>query len=63
MCSPLLPSGDRALKVRGYPRKFTLLNDMGPVETGDATYDWNFWLRQHGIERVWDFISVTPPMY
>ncbi len=52
MCSPLLPSGDRALKVRGYPRKFTLLNDMGPVETGDATYDWNFWLRQHGIERV-----------
>ena len=63
MCSPLLLSGDRALKVRGYPRKFTLLNDMGPVETDDATYDWNFWLHQHGIERVCGFGSVTPPMY
>ena len=63
MCSPLLLFGDQALKVPGDLRKFPLLNDMGPVEADNATYDWHTWLRQHSVERVWGFVSVPPPMY
>ena len=63
MCSPLLLSGEQAPQVPGDLHKFTLLNDVGPVEADNATYDWDTWLRQHGVERVWGFVSVPPPMY
>jgi len=63
MCSSLLFSGDQALKVPRDLRNFTLLNDMGPVEADDANYNWDTWLRQHGIEGVWGFVSIAPPMY
>tara|TARA_B100000676_G_scaffold180086_1_gene176823 strand:- start:225 stop:383 length:159 start_codon:yes stop_codon:yes gene_type:complete len=52
MCSPLLLSGDQALKEPGDFCKFPQLNDMRPVESENATYDWDTWLRQHGVELV-----------
>ncbi|MBG03933.1 MAG: hypothetical protein CMM59_07635 [Rhodospirillaceae bacterium] len=52
MCSPLLLSGERPLRSPSDLRDFTLLHDMGPSEADDATYDWDTWLRQHGVEGV-----------
>lgn len=52
MCSPLLLSGARPLRSPSDLRHFTLLHDMGPSGADDATYDWDTWLHQHGVEGV-----------
>lgn len=52
MCSPLLLAGERPLAVPEDLRHFTLLHDVGPSEAGSASYDWDTWLRDHGVAGV-----------
>ena len=52
MCSPLLLQGCQPLAEPSDLRHFTLLHDTGPSEADDASYDWDRWLRDHGVEGV-----------
>ncbi len=52
MCSPLLLQGRQPLEEPSDLRHFTLLHDTGPSEADDASYDWDRWLRDHGVEGV-----------
>ncbi len=52
MCSPALLQGDRPLATPADLKHFTLLHDTGPSEADDASYDWNRWLRDHGVDGV-----------
>jgi LysR family glycine cleavage system transcriptional activator len=52
MCSPLLSQGRQPLQVPSDLRHFTLLHDTCPSEADDASYDWDRWLRDHGVEGV-----------
>lgn len=52
MCSPLLLKGRQPLEEPSDLRHFTLLHDTGPSEADDASYDWDRWLHDHGVEGV-----------
>lgn len=52
MCSPLLLRGTQPLEEPADLRHFTLLHDTGPSEADDATYDWDRWLHDHGVDGV-----------
>lgn len=52
MCSPLLLQGNTPLAQPADLQYFTLLHDAGPSEADDASYDWDRWLRDHGVSNV-----------